>query len=111
MYLFEFSQDETQSEIIAAVDSLHQDLRKGKITQNWSVDQLLTHFKKYGVPNLSVKQIDNMIANGILKPVIRNRAGHNVEFKGLPQVAAPEPPSPEKSKEVVSKMAKHALKK
>jgi hypothetical protein len=111
MYLFEFSSDETQSEIIAAVDSLHQDLRNGKITQNWSVDQLLNHFKKYGTPNISVRQIDNMIDNGILKSVVRNRAGHEIEFKGLPQVAAPEPPSPESSKKTVSKMAKKALKK
>ncbi len=111
MYLFEFSADETQSEIIAAVDSLHQSLRNGNITQNWTVDQLLNHFRKYGVPNLSVRQIDNMIDKGILKSVIRNRAGHEVEFKGLPQVKAPEPPSPEHSKEVVSKMAKHAMKK
>ena len=51
-----------------------------------------------------------MIKTDPLKGVISNIEGDQVIFKGMQGMPATSSPPPEKSKDVVSKMAQHALK-
>lgn len=109
MYLFEFSNQELLVNIISATDQLKQAIKKGEITNNWTLDQLLDYFNSFDVV-LSNKDIYNMIKVDPLKSVVSDVKGKEVVFKGIPQQPkTPETPSPEQSKEVVAKMAKKAL--
>jgi len=108
MYLFELTHDPKLITLIAATDQLKTDLDSGKISQNWTLDQLLHHFRKFNLV-LSPNDIYNMIKQKPLKNVISNVQGDEVVFKGLEAPKQPEAPPPEQSKEVVSKMAQNAL--
>jgi len=110
MHLFELFDDPKLVTLIAATDQLRTDLEKGVITQNWTLDQLLQHFRKYNLV-LAPKDIYAMVQEKPLKNVISNVQGDEVVFKGLEAPKQPEAPPPEQSKEIVNKMAQHAMKK
>ena len=109
MRLFELANDPKLTRLIAATDQLKTYLDQGKIIKNWTLDQLLTYFRKFDLI-LSSDDIYGMIQQKPLKNVISNVEGDQVIFKGLePQQPAAEAPPPEQSKEVVAKMAQHAM--
>lgn len=108
MYLYEFN-DPKLDTLIAATDQLRLDLEQGKITQNWTLDQLLQFFRKHKIV-LAPKDIYNMVQQKPLKNVISNVQGDEVVFKGLEAPKQPEAPPPEQSKEIVDKMAHKAIK-
>lgn len=111
MRLFEF--DNTKNLVIkinALTDQLRTDVEDGKIKSKWSVDKLLKYFQKYDII-LDKTDLFKMIQTYPLKNVIKNIQGDDVIFKGMPEEpAADEPPTPQKSKEVVKKMANKAKK-
>lgn len=109
MYLFELDDQERLIKILAASDQLKSDLESGKITSNWDIDTLLKYFREREII-LSKDDLYNMIQRKPLKNVIANIQGPEVVFKGLPQQpAVQDPPPPEQSKDVVAKMAQHAM--
>lgn len=110
MRLFELANDPKLTKLIAATDQLRTYLETGKITQNWTLDQLLSYFRKFDLV-LSPNDIYGMLQQKPLKNVVSNVQGDQVIFKGLeqPEPAAEAPP-PEQSKEVVAKMAQKAMK-
>jgi hypothetical protein len=109
MYLHELVNDPKLVKLIAAVDQLNSSLENKKITEPWTVDKLLTYFRRFDL-TLSKDDLYSMIQTKPLKKVISNIEGDNVVFKGLPQQPQqPEAPPPEQSKEVVAKMAKSAM--
>lgn len=112
MYLFELQDDSKITHIIAVTDQLKTALDNGEIKSNWDTKTLLDYFRKYNVI-LSKDDLFNMIQKKPLKKVIRNIEGDTVVFRGMPGTkdSAKDAPTPEKSKEVISKMAKKTLKK
>lgn len=110
MYLHELVNDPKLVKLITAVDQLNTALENQKITEPWTVDKLLTYFRRFDL-TLSKDDLYSMIQTKPLKKVISNIEGDNVIFKGLPQQPQqPEAPPPEQSKEVVAQMAKSAMK-
>jgi hypothetical protein len=110
MRLFEISNDPKLTKLIAATDQLRTYLEQGKITKNWTLDQLLQYFRKFELV-LSPNDIYGMLQQKPLKNVVSNVEGDQVVFKGLEQPEPPvEAPPPEQSKEVVAKMAQKAMK-
>lgn len=112
MYLFELQENTKLTHIIAVTDQLKTALDKGEIKSNWDTKTLLDYFRKYNVI-LSKDDLFNMIQKKPLKKVIRNIEGDTVIFRGMPgtETSKDNTTTPEKSKEVVSKMAKKTLKK
>ena len=110
MRLFEFVDDPKLIKMIAATDQLRTHLENGDIKENWTLDKLLTYFRKFDLV-LSPDDIYDMLQTKPLKNVVSNVQGDEVVFKGLePKKPAAEAPPPEQSKEIVSKMAQHAMK-
>lgn len=111
MRFFEFANDEAPlvAKIVTVTDQLKSDLNNGKIKGPWTVDQLLDYYQKYDVV-LDKNNLYTMIQTDPLKGVISNIEGDQVIFKGMQGMPATSSPPPEKSKDVVSKMAQHALK-
>lgn len=110
MYLYEFGDDPKLVKLIAATDQLKLDIDQGKIKENWTLDKLLKHLRKFDLV-LSPNDIYSMIKQKPLKNIISNVQGKEVIFKGIEQKQPPpEAPPPEQSKEVVAKMAQHAMK-
>lgn len=110
MRLFELENDPRLTKLIAATDQLKSMLDQNKIKENWKLDKLLTYFRRFDLI-LSPDDIYNMIKQKPLKNVISNVEGSDVIFKGLePKEPPAEAPPAEQSKEVVAKMAKHAMK-
>jgi len=110
MYLHEISDNPKLVKLIAAIDQLRDGLDTGQITSNWSLDALLTYFRKFDII-LSPDDLYSMIENKPLNTVIDNIQGPEVIFKGLPQNKKPmDLPKSEKNADVVAKMAKKALK-
>jgi hypothetical protein len=109
MRLFEFdSSKDMVIKITTLSDQLRNDIQKGNISPNWTTDMLLDYFRKYNVI-LDKEDLYNMIMTYPLKNVITNIQNDMVQFKGMPQEPkAPESPNPEKSKDIVSKMAHKA---
>ena len=110
MRLYEFASNDKLlvTKIAALSDQLHNDIKNGRITPNFTTDMLLDYFRKYNVV-LDKKDLYNMILTYPLKNIISNIQGDQVIFKGMPQQpAAPDSPPPEQSKEIVSKMAHKA---
>lgn len=109
MRLFEFDQNQNLLvKITALSDQLRNDIQKGIISPKFSTDMLLDYFRKYGVV-LDKEDLYNMILKEPLKNIISNIQNDMVQFKGMPQEPkAPEPANPEKSKDIVSKMAHKA---
>ncbi len=109
MRFFEFANSEGPivAKIVTVTDQLKQDLYDGKIKAPWTVDQLLDYYQKYDVI-LDRQNLYNMILTEPMKEVIANIQGNQVIFKGMQAGAAPESPTPEKSKDIVSKMAHKA---
>jgi hypothetical protein len=111
MYLYELDNDPKLIKLIAATDQLRTALERNEITQNWSLDKLMTYFRKFDLV-LSPSDLYSMIQSKPLKNVVSNIEGDQVIFKGLEPAAPPvESPPPEQSKEVVAKMAQSAMKK
>lgn len=89
-------------------DQLKNEIQKGLISPNFTVDMLLDYFRKYNVV-LDKSDLYNMVLTYPLKNVISNIQGDKVVFKGMPQEpSVPDAPPPEKSQEIVSKMAQKA---
>lgn len=115
MYLFEFEKDAERdlvAKILVASNELENKRKAGELKNNWTKEQLYKFFAQYKVPPLFLDQhLDELITDGILKKTITNRQGNEIVFKGNKGPEAPEAPPPEKSKDVVDKMAKKAMKK
>jgi hypothetical protein len=109
MRLYELENSkELVTKITVLSDQLKSDIQKGLISPNFTVDMLLDYFRKYNIV-LDKTDLYNMILTYPLKNIISNIQGDQVVFKGMPQQpAAPEAPPPEKSQEIVSKMAHKA---
>jgi len=111
MYLFEISDNPKLAKMIAAIDQLKTGLDTGEISTNWSIDALLTYFRKFDLI-LSPEDLYDMIKQKPLKNVISNIQGDEVIFRGIPDANQDiEAPPPESGKKTVNKMAKHAMKK
>jgi hypothetical protein len=109
MRLFEFDgTDSIATQIIAVTDQLKTDLESGKINSTWTVDQLLSYYRKYGV-SLDKTDLYNMIQQQPMKSVISNIQGDTVIFKGQEQSKVIDAP-PTDDKKVVKQMAKRAVK-
>lgn len=109
MYLYELVNDPKLVKLIAAVDQLNTALADKKITDNWTVDKLLSYFRRFDL-TLSKENLYSMIQTKPLKNVINNIEGDQVIFKGLEQQPQQtEAPPPEQSQEIVAKMAKSAM--
>jgi hypothetical protein len=110
MQLSEFVDDPKLIKLIAATDQLRILLKKGEIKKNWTLGKLLSYFRRFDLV-FSPEDIYSMIEQKPLKNVVSNVQGDEVIFKGLePKKPAAEAPPPEQSKDIVSKMAKHARK-
>lgn len=110
MYLIEFEKEGTTvARILVASDQLEQMRKEGKLKNNWPVQKVLDYFYQRDV-HLTKDELISMIQKDPLKKTISNIQGDEVVFKGNKGVETDAPP-PEKSKEVVDKMAKKALKK
>jgi hypothetical protein len=108
MRLFEFDDDNvTVAKIVALTNQLKNDLDKGKIGDDYTVDQLLDYFQYYDII-LDVNDLYNMIQTPPLKDLIKNIQGDHVIFKGQKEDTVDKPPAPD-SKKTVAKMAKRAL--
>lgn len=109
MRLFEFDQNHNLLvKITALSDQLRSDIQKGNISPQYTTDMLLDYFRKYGIV-LDKDDLYNMIKTEPLKNIITNIQNDMIQFKGMPQEPkAPESPNPEKSKDIVSKMAHKA---
>ena len=113
MYLFELDTEEPLvAKIIAVSDQLATDVKLGKITPDWTVEDLLRYYSKYDVV-LSRNDLYNMIKQPPLMNYITNIQGDNVIFKGQKEkpVNTEPPPAPEDQQKIVKKMAKKASKK
>ncbi len=109
MYLYEVVNDPKLVKLIAATDQLRTALENQQITKNWTVDKLLTYFRKFDI-TLSQNDLYSMMQSKPLKNVVKNIEGDMVIFKGIePAPKSTETPPPEQSKEVVAKMAKSAM--
>jgi hypothetical protein len=108
LYEFDSSDKLLVTKIAALSDQLNSDIKNGNISPNYTTDMLLDYFRKYNVI-LDKTDLYNMILTYPLKNIISNIQGDKVIFKGMPQQpAVPDSPSPEKSQEIVSKMAHKA---
>lgn len=111
MHLYELVNDPKLVKLIAAVDQLNTALDSKRITDNWTIDKLLTYFRKFDL-TLSRDDLYSMIQTKPLKNVVSNIEGDTVVFKGLSQQPQQtEAPPPEQSQEVVAQMAKSAMNK
>lgn len=109
MYLHELVNDPKLVKLIAATDQLRTSLENKEIVDNWSVDQLLSYFRRFDLV-LSNNDLYSMIQTKPLKNVVSNIEGDQVIFKGLEQPTPPvETPPPEQSQEIVQKMAQSAM--
>jgi hypothetical protein len=109
MRLFEFDQDNAiATKIVALTNQLKDDLDNGKISDDYTVDQLLDYFQKYDII-LDTKDLYNMIKVPPLKDIIKNIQGDRVVFKGQKEEKLDMPSTPD-NKKTVAKMAKHAQK-
>lgn len=110
MYLFEFEKEgSTVAKILVVSDQLEQMRKDGELKDNWPVEKLLDFFYDRDV-NLTKENLISMVQKDPLKKTISNIQGDEVVFKGNKGVETDAPP-PEKSKKLVDKMAKKALKK
>lgn len=112
MYLFELDQEKALvSKIVALTNQLETDIEGNKINaDDYTVDELLDYFQKYDVI-LDVNDLYNMIKVPPLSTIIKNIQGDKVVFKGHDEIKKKETDyTPEKSKEIVKKMAKSAIK-
>jgi hypothetical protein len=111
MRLFEFDTGSaTVSKIVALTNQLKQDLDQGRIPENFSLDDLLNYFQNYDVI-LDPQDLYNMIKVRPLKTLISNIQGDKVVFKGQAETPNAEPAQADDQKQVVAKMAQHALNK
>lgn len=123
MYLFEFDdsrKEEDQVDAILVAAKRLEDLQKtGKIDDYklHDLNNLVKFLNKYltssnsSIITLSTGDIRKMVSSpeNPFKKSIKNIQGEKVIFKGEEEVAPPESPPPEQSKEVVGKMAKSAM--
>jgi hypothetical protein len=109
MRLFEFESDRvTLARLVALTNQLKTDLDDGKISDNYTVDQLLDYFQDYDVI-LDVNDLYNMIKEPPLKDIIKNIQGDRVVFKGQQEEKIDKPATADNEK-TVANMAKRALK-
>lgn len=106
MRLFELDiENALATKITVAIDQLKNDYENGKIQNNWSLDQLLSYFQKFGII-LDPTDIYNMVKQKPLKDVVTNIQGDQVVFKGTSSTS--EIPQ-DQSQKVVSQMAQSAM--
>jgi hypothetical protein len=111
MRLFEFDTAKvTVSKIVTLANQLKNDLETGKITPEFTVDELLDYFYMYDVI-LDRRDLYSMIQTLPMQDVISNIQGDQVIFKGQEQPDSDIDMPADKSKDVVAQMAKSALKK
>lgn len=106
MRLFELDdQNALATKILVAIDQLKNDVNKGAVQPNWSVEDLLAYFEKYGII-LDPTDLYNMVKQKPLKDIITNIQGDKVVFKG--SANSTELPL-DQSQEVVAQMAQSAM--
>jgi len=111
MHLYELVNDPKLIKLIAATDQLRLGLESNEISDNWPIEALQAYFRRFDL-TFSNDDLYKMIQTKPLKNIITNIEGDQVIFKGVPQKEKqPESPPPDQSKDIVSKMAKKALKK
>lgn len=107
MYLFELD-DPQQSNLVVAVDRLSHELDSGKISDNWSVDQLLRYFENYDII-FDADDLLQLYKKPPLKKIINNIQGDKVVWRSdsMPVDSGNPTDSNEKT---VKQMAKRANK-
>lgn len=109
MRLYEFDEAGAKiARIVALANQLKKDVDTGKVTPDFTVDDLLQYFYAYDVI-LDKRDLYSMIQTPPMKEVIANIQGDQVVFKG--HQSEPDEMPNDKNKEVVAKMAKSAMKK
>lgn len=105
MRLFELDQQNAlATKIVVAIDQLKKSLEKEEIQPNWSIDDLLSYFEKFGVI-LDSSDLYKMVQQKPLNDVITNIQGDKVIFKGTESSDMPQ----DQSQEVVAQMAQAAM--
>lgn len=110
MLIFEFAghgADPLLVKLVAVVSQLKSRIDNRREKNNWTVDELLDYLKANEII-LDQDDLRNMIQNPPLNNVIANIKGDEVIFKGHDSVSDDDM-DPEKNKETVKAMAKHAL--
>jgi hypothetical protein len=109
MRLYEFAGADPQvTSLIAIGHQLKDAIDGGQVDSNWTVDQLLEYFQEYGI-NLSAGDLRQMITQPPLNKIISNIQGDRVVFVGQDN-ANGEAEDKDKNQQVVSQMAKSAMK-
>lgn len=111
MFLSEIAEPNPKiTRLVTIVDQLKTDLDNGKIKSEWTVDQLLSYFRKYDII-IDKTDFYKMIKKPPLKNAISNIQGDKVVFKGQESAKADvEPTTPDDQKQIVAQMAKNTLK-
>jgi hypothetical protein len=107
MRLLELTEIDPQiATLIAITDQLRVGLDKNPNLQ-WSTDNLLQYFQKYGI-SLDVTDLYDMIQKPPLNNVISNIQGDVVVFKGQDSATPQSSDTNQDSKKIVAQMAKSA---
>lgn len=111
MFLSEIAEPDPKiTRLVTIVDQLKTDVDNGKIKPDWTVDQLLSYFRKYDII-IDKTDLYKMIKKPPLKNAISNIQGDKVIFKGQESKKAEvEPTTPDDQKKIVAQMAKNTLK-
>jgi hypothetical protein len=111
MFLSEIAEPSPKiTRLVTVIDQLKTDLDNGKIKSQWTVDQLLSYFRKYDII-IDKNDLYKMIKKPPLKNIISNIQGDKVVFKGqdskVPDIKST---TPDDQKKIVAQMAKNTLK-
>jgi hypothetical protein len=111
MFLSEIAEPDPKiTRLVTIVDQLKTDVDNGKMKSDWTVDQLLSYFRKYDII-IDKNDLYKMIKKPPLKNAISNIQGDKVVFKGqegeTPDI---ESTTPDDQKKIVAQMAKNTLK-
>lgn len=106
MLIYELDDPQT-NKLVTIVDKLKTDLDNGKLTGQWTVDQLLNHLQKYDIVDIDVTDLYDMIKKPPMNKLISNIQGDKIVWKGTETVPGE---VTDKNEKVVKQMAKNALK-
>jgi hypothetical protein len=111
MFLSEIAEPDPKiTRLVTIVDQLKTDVDNGKMKSDWTVDQLLSYFRKYDII-IDKNDLYKMIKKPPLKNAISNIQGDKVIFKGQEsEKAEVEPTTTDDQKKIVAQMAKNTLK-
>jgi hypothetical protein len=111
MFLSEIAEPDPKiTRLVTIVDQLKTDVDNGKIKPDWTVNQLLSYFRKYDII-IDKNDLYKMIKKPPLKNAISNIQGDKVIFKGQESEKADvKPTTPDDQKKIVAQMAKNTLK-